>query len=154
VETGSLKGVTLYVTQSTTPSIRDPEKLLLTNSGLALEYVIGTDDLLAQAIVEEMRERGIGAKKGASGALIAESDTDYGRYMHLVFSAAAKGKAGAETGVHWYLHPYSYFRGLDGKLPSDMKGGQDEAKSNGNPGAAVDSPATATSKEAIGDPQV
>ncbi len=86
-KTPPLKGVTLYVTRSTAPFVRDrppPE-----HSGLNLEYVVGTDDLLAEKLVEELELRSLHpGREGEDIAIVAEWDSQYGRKMPELFEAA------------------------------------------------------------------
>ncbi len=144
-----LQGVTLYVTQSTAPFVR--EEKMISNSGLSLEYLIDTDALLANELMNELRNRGVKPGGGDPIAVIAEWDSAYGRNMYEVFQNAASPK----SGEHTHVHTYAYLRGLDGKLPGEAKSGPVEEKGGENPsGGRETNPAAPTSKEAEGDPQV
>jgi hypothetical protein len=153
-----LQGVTLYVTESTAPFVRDPAnwgshwKTMKSHTGLTLEYLIGTDDQLADALMNELKQRDVHPERGDSLALIAESDTAYGRSMHPVFrKAALRGRTESDPD---HVHHYAYLRGLDGKLPGDSKNSPTEDKET-TPRSGRDSQASLpTSKEAEGDPQV
>jgi hypothetical protein len=121
-----LSGVTLYVTQSTGSFVRsrktNPQASVPMKSGLQLEYVIGTDELLAAALIDELRSRGVHPESGDSIAIIAEWDTEYGRTMHPVFRNAALRDPRTGAPVQCdpnkiHIHHYSYLRGLDGKVP-------------------------------------
>jgi hypothetical protein len=144
-----LDGVTLHVTASTAPFVRSIP--MQSNTGLSVEYLIGTDDQLANALMEELRRRGIHPERGDCVALIAEWDTDYGRNMFEVFDSAARsGNPKAKLD----LQLYSYLRGLDGKLLGESKSGLTEEKA-ANPSGAKETQATVpTSKEVEGDPQI
>jgi hypothetical protein len=130
----ALPGTTLYVTNSTAPSLRENVKL---------EYVIGDDNNLAVCLADEIRLRQV----SLNIALIAEWDTDYGREMFKVFQAVC------ESPNRSNVHYYSYLRGLDGKLP----GMASQTSDGGKPAGGGDGGAPnrlATSKEAEGDPQI
>jgi hypothetical protein len=118
--------------------------------GLRLEYVIGTDQELADKLVDELREHGIRLDSDPI-ALIAERDTHYGRGMFTAFENAGLN-AFCPPG---HVHRYSYLRGLDGKVPGDKKGPQPEDGGQGNAAApGRDAPKQPTSKDGEGDPQV
>jgi hypothetical protein len=118
---GPLEGVTLYVTFSTEPLARRQPKY----TKLQIEYVIGTDDYLALALLEEFRRRGMHPNHDrADIAIVAERDTRYGRRMHADFDKWLANTA--------RVHHYSYLRGLDAKA---LGGGPPEPKDPAEPDA-------------------
>jgi hypothetical protein len=123
--------VKLFVTQSTVEDVRIA--LRGKKSWIQPHYVIGTDDELATALVEELKLRGVEPGKDDI-AIISEWDTEYGRLMMPTFKDAvwaalhpgesperqdpfAAGSGQERETLH--LTQYSYLRGLDGKLPGD-----------------------------------
>jgi hypothetical protein len=113
---GSLQNVftgddTLYVTYSTAPGARGGagNEDALCACGLTPEYVIGTDDVLAKNLLDELKRRGIAThnKDSKTVAIVAERDTDYGRSMHHYFGMGEDNKKPI-------CAPYWYLRGLDG----------------------------------------
>ncbi|ULA68353.1 MAG: conserved membrane protein of unknown function [Nitrospira sp.] len=115
---------------------------LFADQGLSLLRTIGTDDQLAEQLVEELNRRGVDLalqrKEGWQAmprvALISEWDTVYGRALPLTFVAMAetmakmRGASGirkiepelavlrAGTWPEW-VHRIAYLAGLDGELP-------------------------------------
>jgi hypothetical protein len=135
-----------------------------TDQGLSLLRMIGTDDQLAEQLMEELKRRGVDLSVSPDGtlpgraphvALISEWDTLYGRALPLTFVAMAKtmAKTSEATGTRqiepelavlrtgiWpeWVHRYSYLAGLDGELPP--KGdGKDAAgtQAKGKPGDTI-----------------
>src|SRR5262249_23662332 len=103
---GQLNDVTLYVTYSTAPFVRQlplPEAL---HSGLKLEFIVSPDDVLADTLMAELRNRGVHPELGDPLALIAEWDTDWGRSMHKIFHPSSLGERDE-------IHHYSYLGGLN-----------------------------------------
>jgi hypothetical protein len=145
-----LGDVTLYVTNATAKKVRTafPD---MTNSGLALDYVIGSDDLLMCSLVTELKNRGV--KIGERPiAIISEWDTTYGQAMHKEFTDAIRDAVGdGPTNVH----PFSYLRGIDGKLPVKMEttpnDPKTDGKDNGSTGPFGEKP---TAAQGEGDAQV
>jgi hypothetical protein len=116
-----LKEVTLYVTRSTAPFARDLPPPA--HSGLNLEYVIGTDDLLAERLVEELELRSLHpGREGEDIAIIAEWDSQYGRKMPELFEAAVRKARDLPDGTESRVASFVYLRGLDGKLAADKPG--------------------------------
>jgi MFS family permease len=144
--------VTLYVTNSTAPSVRRKEpKAVNLKVNLKLEYVIDTDRVLADRLIVELGVRHIDLTQAGSVAIIAEWDTEYGREMHQVFDAATTEQK-KETPLH-----YSYLRGLDGKELSGASGDQKGRPSSGGTEAGGGQQPTAqkpTAKEGEGEPQI
>jgi hypothetical protein len=138
--------VTLYVTSSTAPSVRRKPK----DPKLKLEYIIDTDQFLAEKLIYELQLRRINLEKSGSLAVIAEWDTDYGREMHKVFEHATSGQAN-------HVRHYSYLRGLDGKELGGASGDQTRTPpdSGGEAGSGPKSTARKpTAKEGEGEPQI
>jgi hypothetical protein len=149
--------VKLFVTQSTVAQIRtdlakkksspQPE-LAGKKSWLEPHYVIGTDDELAKALVEELKLRGLApGTEGNDIAIISEWDTEYGRLMMPTFKDAVwcdlhpddcqdrKDQQPAGSGqeqANLHLTQYSYLRGLDGKLPGDKGTPDDKSSGDGS----------------------
>ncbi len=111
-------------------------------AGLTLIRTIGTDDMLAEQLVEELQRRNIdliASSKIPHVALISEWDTLYGRSLPRTFVAVANRLAEAAQGQpvqtlaqhldalrderypDW-VHRYSYLAGLDGELPPKDNG--------------------------------
>lgn len=99
----------------------------LQQRGVTLVRTIGTDDLLARALKEELVRRGLqlsgecrndGVREtrspGSSIAIIAEGDTLYGRGLRQQFRAD-----GASREPGFDVERWTYFRGIDGRLPGD-----------------------------------
>jgi multisubunit Na+/H+ antiporter MnhF subunit len=102
--------------------IRNPRSLPeVENSPIV--RTIGTDDVLAAALLWELWQRGVNREQGDKGpctdglVLIGEQDTAYGRtllrYLKDVFSERCKHATPVRT--------FSYLRGLDGVLPDTDK---------------------------------
>ncbi len=128
----------------------------LSRANVVLSYRVPSDFELSQALVRELRLRGVHARSQI--ALLAEWDSYYGRTLPLEFSAAACMHAHqAEPGhrcqnhkgalealaipakqrdeLPW-IHQYSYLRGLDGEIPGGESGGNRGGK--GKPGKGSD----------------
>jgi hypothetical protein len=160
-EAGFDDPVTLYVTYSTAPSVRRRQLTKqLFDSRFALEYVIDTDQFLAQKLICELKRRGIHPEQSGSLAIIAEWDTEYGREMHQVFGDATsrEPKNDATCPKPKNVRHYSYLRGLDGKELGGVPGDRNEKpSSNGNgESSAGQKPAQdrPTAKEGEGEPQI
>jgi hypothetical protein len=125
--------------------------------GIKFVRMIGSDDLLAKELINELRRRGVDVfSKDAGGkehhiALISEWDTFYGNAFPQTFATMMKS-INPETGepYNWKgytsnlnlrkhssrsnfpgnLHTYSYIRGIDGRL-AESKSSEGE-KSNDN----------------------
>ncbi len=125
--------------------------------GIKFVRMIGSDDLLAKELINELKRRGVDVfSKDAGGkehhiALISEWDTFYGNAFPLTFATMMKS-INPETGdpYSWKvyssnlnqrrqslssnypenLHTYSYIRGIDGRL-AESKSSEGE-KSNDN----------------------
>lgn len=110
--------------------------------------IAGSDDLLAMALINELRRRGVDpTKKKDYIALVSEWDTLYGQAFPLTFAAMMENidpngnpcwpeyiknlcretnnvNQGSRQNLSWY----SYIRGVDGKLPQNEsvkeKGGE------------------------------
>ena len=93
--------------------------------GIPIEFVIDTDSKLAEAMVHELHLRdSCAARPKNDVAIIAEWDTLYGRGIHQVFGEVFRRckickPGGSENGEPANIHHYTYFRGIDGRLPGD-----------------------------------
>jgi hypothetical protein len=151
--------VTLYVTNSTAPSVRRNKPKA---SNFKLEYVIDTDKVLADRLIDELANRGINLTKRDSLAVIAEWDTDYGREMHQIFDEATFLRKKKTDGEEAYackenVFHYSYLRGLDGKELGGASGDKKEASpDSGGEGGGEQKPIPVkpTAKEGEGEPQI
>jgi hypothetical protein len=122
----SQKGIPLYVTNSTAPRVR--EEISETPTFQARLF-IGTDQLLADCLVQELKNRGLApGEEGNNIAIVAEWDTEYGRSMFPIFRKAIIEAAtpsarnnSASRDKNFFLYQYAYLAGLDGKLPGDIK---------------------------------
>ncbi len=116
--------MTLYVTCATANKVRDNSVKV---RGLKVEYIIDTDSRLGEKLQEELGYRGIYLGSTATPvAIVAEWDTEYGRYMH-------KWLFGEETSKK--LKQYSYLRGLDGK--TQERAGKSKAGAAAEPDSAA-----------------
>lgn len=136
---------------------------LFKDAGLTLIRTIGTDDVLAEQLVEELTRRRIDLTipRDEAGvckepcqiphiALISEWDTLYGRALPRTFVAVANrlaeraaGKAARSLTHHFqelraeqyptWVHRYSYLAGLDGELPP-KENGKDAGAGKSKPG--------------------
>ena len=112
------------------------------NLGLAFTNIVATDDQLATTMLAELKLRGVDLTQSRNHvALIFEEDTLYGRNLPITWAAAIASfghppekaafclnvrnirKEGLPTTgdiafpIAENLHPWTYLRGLDGKLP-------------------------------------
>ncbi|MDA0738653.1 MAG: hypothetical protein O2999_05485 [Nitrospirae bacterium] len=114
-------------------------------AGITLFRTIGTDAMLAEQLVKELKLRDVDITASCSDskclqpvALISEWDSLYGRVLPRTFAAVAEndGKGSPSPALEnqinelrrdrWpqWAHHYSYLGGLDGELPP-KQGGQD-----------------------------
>jgi len=131
-----LKIEQIYSSQSTAEQARAVVPLRRQGGGLGaapitqlgtipIEFVIDTDSKLAQALVHELHLRdSCPARRENDVAIIAEWDTLYGRGIHQVFGEGFRrckkcNPSGAQDGEPTNIHHYTYFRGIDGRLPGD-----------------------------------
>jgi hypothetical protein len=152
-----LQNMTLYVTRSTAGFVRELPKP--THSGLNVEYVIGTDELLAEKLVNELDSRSLfPGRDGVDIALVAEWDSQYGREMPERFRAAVENARAhdekrtkkSDKGVASFV----YLRGLDGKLAADKPGeSTSPAPESSTSPATAGQPAPPTSREGEGQRQ-
>lgn len=128
--------------------------------GIKFVRMIGSDDLLAMELINELRRRGVNVfpkDRGGKGhhiALISEWDRLYGRVFPLMFATMMESidpNTGQPHDWNEYatilnlrmpscdylpdnLHTYSYIRGIDGKLPEgesrEEKQRDEETESN------------------------
>ena len=107
--------------------------------GFDVHRVIGTDELLARKLVEELNTRRVDLQNGQDHiALIGEWDTLYGRMLPLTFVEETKDSEDLDLvtkiqnlgDADWpdWAHRFSYLRGIDGELPQNMNssGGKSE----------------------------
>ena len=112
--------------------------------GVTFVRMIGSDDLLAMELINELARRGVDIfpkNKGGKGhhlALISEWDTFYGNAFPLTFATMMESieadiglpyswrdytinlnlrKQSRDSNFPGNLHTYSYIRGIDGRLP-------------------------------------
>ena len=82
-------------------------------------------DTLARALAHELHLRDSCAAKPENDiAIIAEWDTLYGRGIHQVFGDVFRrceicNPKGSQNGVPTNIRHFTYFRGIDGRLPGD-----------------------------------
>jgi hypothetical protein len=97
--------------------------------GIPINFAIGTDRDLLVAMQRELHLRDCcTGNRGNAIAVIAEWDTLYGRdILHVateVFPTCTVCKASCKDGVH----QFTYFQGIDGRLPDDKEIEQSEEK--------------------------
>jgi len=151
-----------------------PDDILLSNNdppttvsgfletrGIPLVRTIGTDDLLAKAIRAELELRGLKAEvkcprsvtdtahtpdRPSAIAVIGEGDTLYGRALRAQFRSNIE-----ENEKGFCVTRYTYFRGIDGRLPGDAapqasdgrnkkESGSEGADAIGREGAYIERP--------------
>lgn len=84
---------------------------------------VGTDDLLAEAIIGELQRRGVEVTRGKEPGrdeivLLVECDQHYGRAFPRTLGMVMKGADDDnDEKLPGNLHVYSYTKGIDGKLP-------------------------------------
>ncbi len=98
--------------------------------GFDVHRIIGTDELLARELVEELHKRRVEPNNGDHIALIGEWDTLYGRKLPLTFVKETDNPQDLNLStkiknlgdVDWpnWAHRFSYLRGIDGELPQNM----------------------------------
>ncbi len=142
---GQIKIVQIYSSQSTADDARrdvaqpgriaDCEAAAISNvGGIPIEFVIDTDCKLARALAQELHLRDACAAKPENDvAIIAEWDTLYGRGIHQVFGEVFRrceicNREGTQKGEPTNLHHFTYFQGVDGRLPGDKS--QDRTQSD------------------------
>jgi hypothetical protein len=101
-----------------------------------LEYMIATDQVVADILIEELINRGLNLSQH-DVAIVAEWDTDYGRSMYSTFKQAFKNSRVDGEGSR--LYEFSYLRGLDGRVHaaegdySSRPASPSETKPSGHP---------------------
>jgi hypothetical protein len=160
LEPGCLSGSRLLLSSSTAPYVRDRP---FTFSGLAPEFLIGTDEQLAETVLAELRRRSlVPGTPDCPLALIAESDSTYGRGVYPIFVKALAGDNWDEVRDRegdwdrsYSVACYTYLRGLDGKKPGDKSpdAGKDDAGKD-DAGKEVTVKDAPTAQQAEGDSQV
>ncbi len=149
-----------YLVRGTSSLETVASELMDSVPGLQFHRTIATDDVLAEALVEELGRRDVHADDGI--VLISEWDTTYGRILPAVFekvmektahSSPSKlevflgwiqdvfGVLDVDESSHTTLFYYSYLRGLDGKLPGD---GADKKTEEGKKAQENEDPAIET----------
>jgi hypothetical protein len=91
-----------------------------------LYRVTATDDALARALGEELRQRGVALDpndRRSHVALISEWDTLYGRALpdamaRCLERSPCEPAGGDPFRAKNWLHPFKYVRGLDGQMPN------------------------------------
>ena len=139
---GEMKIVQFYSSQSTADyARRDFAQIgdcgtgtIANDGGIPIEFVIGTDGKLAGALAHELHLRDCCTARSENDvAIIAEWDTLYGRGIHQVFGKVfgrceeCKPRR-TQNGEPTNLHHFTYFRGIDGRLPGDKS--QERAQSD------------------------
>ena len=125
---------------------------IFSRAGLSLYRIIGTDAVLAEQLIKELRLRNVDVTASCTDrscphhvALISEWDSLYGRVLPRTFVAVAKNHGSGESGPaltrhidalrrdNWprWAHHYSYLAGLDGELPPKGDDQDDSASSTG-----------------------
>jgi hypothetical protein len=142
----ALKGLEFYSSWSTTAdAVLETEGRALPRAhieyqlrekgwaNLKFHNVTSTDDKLAEALIAELRLRGVNVTNGTDAvALVSEWDTFYGRALPLTFAAKVRSlSTGLEfencvlelktNSAAWprNIFRFSYLRGIDGKLAGD-----------------------------------
>jgi len=83
------------------------------NNAFSFERTILLDNQIVEALLEELECRGV--KKNNHVAIISEEDTFYARALSSTFRSASSARSASS----FQIHPYTYLRGIDGKLPSE-----------------------------------
>jgi hypothetical protein len=78
-----------------------------------LEYMIGTDQVVADILASELINRGLNMSQH-DVAIVAEWDTEYGRSMYSNFKQALTNNRVSDDSSR--LYEFSYLRGLDGRV--------------------------------------
>jgi hypothetical protein len=125
----------IYSSQSTADSARCKIKYNKI-SGIPIDFAIGTDRDLAKALSRELHVRDCcTANPENQIAIIAEWDTLYGRDIIDVFEEVFKTCVvpGATErpkvkGERKNIHAFTYFQGIDGRLPTDKRTESSDAK--------------------------
>ncbi|MDR4461151.1 MAG: hypothetical protein MRJ67_11640 [Nitrospirales bacterium] len=109
--------------------------------GFDMHRVIGTDELLAKKLVEELQQRRVDPHQGDHIALIGEWDTLYGRKLPLTFVQETKDpqalnlltkiKNLKDAKLLNWAHRFSYLRGIDGELPQSVNASGGKSESEG-----------------------
>ncbi|MEO8327475.1 MAG: hypothetical protein ABI618_16605, partial [Nitrospirota bacterium] len=110
--------------------------------GFDVHRVIGTDELLARKLVEELNKRRVDLQNGQDHiALIGEWDTLYGRKLPLTFVEETKESEDLDLvtkmknlgDADWpdWAHRFSYLRGIDGELPQNMNSSGKKSENDG-----------------------
>jgi len=105
---------------------------------ISLERTIGTDDKLAEKIIDELCLRNVnknalecngrGNEHNDHIVLISEWDTFYGQSLPSSFGRVWGNKA--KDDKHEWIHRFSYLRGLDGMVPEAQGKSKDHANEN------------------------
>jgi hypothetical protein len=144
----------LYLTYSTAPFVRGRSFAF---TKLTPEFLIGSDDRLADVLVREFGRRGLSpGTQECRIAIIAESDSTYGRGFAALLATAIPAPPGAAAGTGRHIDSYAYLRGLDGKLPMEVRPDEADSKSKGTGDHSSEraAPANApTAQQAQGDSQ-
>ncbi len=97
--------------------------------GVPLERTPVTDDVLMDAIVRELEERGFDREAGNRFFLISEWDSQYGRDIRNAFKASLIDRGFKNSYLQWY----SYLRGLDGVSSGEASGAPSAAGNTDKP---------------------
>lgn len=128
--TEKTQDVELIVTHSTVPSVRqDIQKAdwntVIAGTPNAIQYqlrpptfFIGTDQVIAELIIDELRRRGIQPGMPNNDiALITEWDAAFGRDMLNHFQHALSGSEEGTDPKKLNLHQFAYLSSIDGRRP-------------------------------------
>ena len=130
------------------PRADESTETLFARAQIRLTRTIGTDAVLAEQLVQELKRRRVDLKPCAGKdcnpkvALISEWDTLYGRSLPRTFAAVAMNSGSGATGAslkneidklrrdEWpgWVYRHSYLAGLDGELPATGNGKESEKK--------------------------
>ncbi len=96
----------------------------LSKHGIEYARTIGTNQTIAESLINELSNRGIDPRKGDHIVLVGEMDTLYGRQLPEAFkkamTKAIEGRLPDEN-VDNTLHLYTYMRGIDGIIPGNQE---------------------------------
>ncbi|HTH48173.1 MAG TPA: hypothetical protein VMB21_11720 [Candidatus Limnocylindria bacterium] len=163
------------------------QKWLYSNPTNIFSNWIQSDEQLAELLVSELELRNVALRPATAAAhsrphwpfrktsdpeydevaLIAESDTTYGRALPLAFSAAALCQTGTESideslrslvegdrAAPSHVKIYRYLRGLDGKTGHDGGNKHEEKHASARPEEALDAALTNAAEIAEGEAQL
>lgn len=119
---------------------------------LHFERTTPTDRQLCEALVDELERRGLPIRRDADApadvAVVSEWDTYYGKALPFSFAAAVLNEDPSyliEDNSRFpdWIHPFTYPRGIDGKVPGNETGQRPSRNKRLVSGGDADSGATA-----------